>query len=215
MASLVLGVFTNVLNAKNVVLELERKGYTPSHIPIITKEDGKEKIVVEEQGLKDIFEIALSGMFLGSSIGAIVGLLVSLGPLPALNFLLIGEPVARSLGIVNGMLANILSGAITGFLVGGILGAILAFINSQERSALLEDSEALGLVVVPVRVTEEGEARLIIEEFGADSVRRVDWTQTQRELEQESYREDEHIPAFYHDLKSDEDWDKLKKKPRS
>lgn len=206
---MVLGVFSNVIKAKNAVLELEKKGFTPSHIPIITKEGEKEKIVVEETGVNDVLETIGYVMMGGAVLGGLLGLLISLDLLSALSFLFIGDPIVRALGL-GGTLENVLSGVISGLLIGGILGALISFVNNREHTAQIENSEALGLILVPVRESEENEASLILTNYEADHVRRIDQAETQRELEAETYREEYHTPAFYHDLRSDEDWDKLK-----
>lgn len=201
MARLVLGIYSERIDAEDGIDRLRRSGYNPKDISIVMKDKTVAHEVADNTGAS-VASGTVSGLAAGGVLGALAGLLVSTGVIPGLGAFLIGGPIAAALGL-GGTVATTVSGAVTGALAGGILGALTSLGLSHDEAKVYEEGINAGgiLVAIPARMGEEDEVRMILEDTHADQVRTIDASETQRSLREESYREDYHAPAVAHDIR--------------
>lgn len=175
MADMVLGVFTNKNLAENAIEELKSEGFSAEDISIVMRDDREAEVVSESTGAS-VADGAVTGAATGGVIGGLAGLLVGIGAIaiPGIGAILIGGPLAAVLGL-TGVAATTVSGAATGALAGGLVGALVGLGVPEEEARVYEESvrEGAVLLAVPVRRGSSREARVILEDTGADNVRLI------------------------------------------
>src|SRR5579871_5148026 len=157
MSQMLLAAFSLRDDTDATISELERAGYDPHSISIITKDT---KTVEGESTESPVAEGALSGAGSGAIIGGIAGLLAGAGVLPGLAGLLIGGPIAAALG-ATGAVATTITGAITGAAAGGLIGALVNLGVSPESAKYYDDTVNQGgyVLVVPAKDGDTSQAR--------------------------------------------------------
>ncbi len=175
MADMVLGIYSDQVAANEAVDELKSEGYDAKDISIIVKDQS----VVDDLSTNtnvSVADSAASGAVTGGLLGGLAGLLVGVGAItiPGIGALLIGGPLAAALGL-TGAAATTVSGAATGALAGGIVGALVGLGVPEEEARVYESRIREGgiLLAVPVREGSTREARVILEDTGADRIRTV------------------------------------------
>lgn len=175
MAQTVLGIFTNRADADNAVGELERGGFNPKDLSVITKEVVEnEEVVTGTAG--NVAEGAVGGVTTGGVIGGLAGLLVGVGALtiPGVGAILIGGPLAAALGL-TGAAATAVSGAVTGAVAGGLVGALVGLGLPEETAKIYEERVREGGVVLAVycRLEEQDRVRSILQAHNATQIDEV------------------------------------------
>ena len=180
MPKMILGIFTEKVDAQDAILELESQGYNPRDISIVMQDKGEATQLADDTGAS-VSEGIVSGAATGGTIGALAGLLVGTGVLPGLGALLIGGPIAVALGLTGAVAATV-SGAATGALAGGLLGALTTLGLSDEDAKLYEKSIHDGgiLVAVPSRAGEEAQVEGILIENNASQIKSVEVSDSPR-----------------------------------
>jgi hypothetical protein len=179
MASVVLGIFSQTDNASEAINSLEAEGYNPKDMSILMKDRQDAQRFAKDTGAGDVVGGAVGGATTGAILGGLAGLLAAF-VVPGLGAFFIGGPIASALGL-GGAAASAASGAVTGAAAGGLLGALTsAFDLSDEDARIYEEriNEGGILVAVPARSGEEAQVISILEEFGADNIKRVNSTET-------------------------------------
>lgn len=170
---MVLGVFTDRINAEVSISELEKHGFDPKDISIIMKDESGK--VVQGTGF-NIAEGAASGAATGGILGGLTGLLIGIGAItmPGVGAILIGGPIAAALGI-TGAAATAVSGAVTGALAGGFVGALVGLGVPEEVARDYEEAIKQGaiLIAVPTIDRNEDEAREIMGKHQAHQIRAI------------------------------------------
>src|SRR5258708_833576 len=199
MASMVLGVFDDRMNAEDAIMELERLGYNPKDISIMMRDRHVAESLATDTGAS-VAGGAVSGAATGGILGGLAGLLIGIGAItvPGIGALLIGGPIAAALGL-TGAAATTVSGALTGALAGGLVGALMGLGVSEDDARYYEDKIRAGgiLVVVPAHYGMEDEVSQVLTDFSAQQVRVVDQPTTAREEYEEGYQ-----PAYYSEVSS-------------
>jgi hypothetical protein len=168
----VLGIFEDRDNVEEALLELDRNGYKGRDISIVMKDTKEGEEVAMSTGAK-VTGGAATGATTGALIGGIAGLVASY-MIPGLGAFFIGGPLAAALGL-TGAAATTVSGAATGALAGGLLGALTGLGLSEEDARLYESrvKEGAILIAVPARTDEERDVEVILENYGAESIKSV------------------------------------------
>ena len=178
MADMILGVFSNKDLAKGAIDDLKTEGYDAKDISIVMHDIEDAQTIATNTGAS-VADGAATGATTGGAIGGLAGLLVGIGAIaiPGLGAILIGGPLAAALGL-TGAAATTVSGAVTGALAGGLVGALVGLGVPEEEAHVYEDRVREGgvLLAVPVREGGTREARVILEEAGADNVRLLNYT---------------------------------------
>ena len=173
MADIILGIFSNTDTAEDAIEELKEEGYDAKDISIVMRDSDEAQTVATNTGAS-VADGAASGAVTGGALGALAGLLVGIGAiaLPGIGGLLIGGPLAAALGL-TGAAATTVSGATTGALAGGLVGALVGLGVPEEDATVYESRIKEGgvLLAVPIREGSTREARAILEDNGADTVR--------------------------------------------
>ncbi len=177
MAEMVLGVFSEKGSAENAIEELKSEGYDAKDISIVMKDEREAEAVSTDTGAS-VAEGALSGAATGGVIGGLAGLLVGIGAImiPGIGAILIAGPLAAALGL-TGAAATTISGAATGALAGGLVGALVGLGVPEEEAHVYEDRVKAGgiLLAVPVQQGSKREARAILDDHGAESIRNINF----------------------------------------
>lgn len=175
MANVVIGVFSDRINAEDAISELEAEGYNPKDISIMMRDTSETRRISEETGTEEVVRGTLGGAATGAVIGGLAGLVAAFA-IPGLGTLFIGGPIASALGL-TGAAATTTSGAVTGVLAGGIIGALTsAFGLSRKDARMYEDRIKEGgiLVAVPARERREEEVKNIMSDFDADNIKIIE-----------------------------------------
>lgn len=200
MARMVLGVFTERRQAEDAIRELGDSGFKVKDISVIMKDSKVAEEVSHSTGAS-VAEGAASGATAGGVIGGLAGLLVGLGAIaiPGVGAILIGGPIAAALGL-SGAAATTVSGAVTGALAGGLVGALVGLGVPEEDAKVYEERVKDGaiLLLVPTTITNEEDAREILEASGADQVKSVGMDKP-RVSDEAEYG----TPAYYSELRRD------------
>lgn len=170
---MVLGIFNYRTNAEDAIARLENAGYNPKDISIVMQDKHMVEAMAEDTGSR-VVSNTLSGAVAGGFLGALAGLLVATGVVPGLGTLLIGGPLAVSLGL-TGAAATTVSGATTGILAGGLVGALSSFGLPETEARRYEESVRRGgiLLIVPTMSHEEDDVRQMLMDFGANQVKSI------------------------------------------
>lgn len=176
MSKMVFGIFGSSANAEAALAELQSEGFNPKDISIVMQNKEDAEIIANKTGA-NVAGSTATGATTGAVIGGIAGLLVGIGAIavPGLGALLIGGPLAATLGL-SGAAAATVTGATTGLLAGGLIGALVGMGVPEEDAKRYEESVKSGaiLVVVPAFSSEHHEASAILRENGAEQVKSVD-----------------------------------------
>ncbi len=178
MHKTLMAAFSDRDDADRAVTELEEIGYTSKDISFVTNETKSEVHKVTERSdpsAEDVAGGAVSGATTGGAIGGLAGLLAGAGVVPALAGLLIGGPIAVALGL-TGVAATTVSGAVTGALAGGLIGGLTSLGLTEEEATTYERVVKEGGVAlaVPLKNDDDGEARDVLEENNASSIKELD-----------------------------------------
>lgn len=173
MASVVLGVFFEKGNAREVISELEARGYNPKDMSILMKDTSKKEQILSQGRKKGVVGNTVAGVAAGAAIGGIAGLVAFI--IPGLGSFFIGGPIIAALGL-TGAAATTATGATTGAVAGGIFGALTsAFGLPIEEAKLYEDRIKEGGILVAVPTDgDEDEVKLIMDYLDADNTKIVE-----------------------------------------
>jgi hypothetical protein len=159
----VIGVFPNERVAEDTVSELRHKGFD-GDISLLKPErknpkDGSENFLADETINGDYHPMGGGNTVMGSSIGALAGLLVGAGAV-----LVPGVGPILAVGPISGILA--------GALTGGLAGALMDYGIPEERSRFYEGQVQAGKTLVILQTEEEriNEAADILKNKGAEDV---------------------------------------------
>ncbi len=191
---LVIGVFSDQNNANEAINKLENMRFNPKDISILMR-TGEGNIKFENG--HPVASDTLEGATAGGIIGALAGLLVGAGILPGLGILLIGGPLATSLGLA-GVAAETISGAVTGILAGGVIGALVSLGIPEEQIKVYENSILEGgvLLAVPTTSNTEPEVESIMKEFGGKNIQTINTDKEDFQLgSDERYQEQSYLGA--------------------
>jgi uncharacterized membrane protein len=160
---IVMGLFTDKKHADMAVDELKDVGYNASEISVITR-DMKRKADEKEKG-SDLAKKTGAGAVGGGVIGGVAGLIagaVAAVPTGGASLFVVG-PLAAAWG---------LTGAGIGALSGGIIGALTSLGISEDDAGKYAKRIEQGdiLIAVPAQLSDEVEARRILDKHGADDV---------------------------------------------
>ena len=197
MASTVLGIFLNQVNAEDAVSKLENLGYNPRDISIVIKDKTLAQEFSSDTGTSMVGG-ALSGATVGGAIGVLAGLLAAT-TLPGLGVFFIGGPIAAALGFA-GTAATAVSGAVTGAAAGGLIGALTGLGLSNDDAKIYEESIKQGgiLLAVPARLGEEEEVRMVLADYGANQIRLV--SQPEETVRRSDEMRREFAPAYFSEI---------------
>ncbi len=181
---LIIGVFPNQNNASDAINRLDSMGFNPKDISILMRSG--EGSVKYENGHPVITETA-EGATVGGIIGALTGLVVGAGILPGLGVLLIGGPLAASLGLA-GAAATTVSGAVTGIVAGGVIGALVSLGIPENEVKIYENSILQGgiLIAVPTNSNTESTVENVMKQFGGDNIQTIDTKEFNHQLGSET-----------------------------
>jgi hypothetical protein len=170
MQNVTLGVFTDRQKAEKTLDDLQAAGIDAKGVSVITKDAAGIKSTTAAQTAATG---AVSGATTGAALGGLAGLLIGVGviTLPGIGGLLIGGPLATSLGL-TGAAATTASGALTGAAAGGLLGALMGLGLPKERAVIYESSIKEGGIVlaVPNRKTDDTEIKEMMRQNGATEI---------------------------------------------
>lgn len=172
MKKLNLAIFNNQNEVENAVLKLEKKGYNPKEISVITKETEKIKEITKTSD-----SATMAGVTTGTGLGGLAGLLFGLGVITVPGFagLLIAGPLSATLGL-TGLAATTVSGALSGALLGGLVGTLvdLGIPEDKAKEYELKISKGAILLIVPSKIFEnQDESWQIMEEAGAEEIYQI------------------------------------------
>ncbi len=167
--------FNTVEEASGAYAELLDNGYRSEDISIVATEASRRQFDMQTDTSQDERgDIGVAeGAATGAVTGGLIGLLVSAVPLAiaGLPSLIIVGPIAAALGL-TGVAGTATSGAIAGSIVGGIVGAFDKIgIESDAAKAFQTTIQDGGvLVIIPVSLDTEEEARSIFDRSGAGTI---------------------------------------------
>lgn len=201
MSTIVLGVFSDKINAENAISELEARDYNPKDMSILMKDTAQAREVADDTGAS-VTEGAVKGAGTGAVVGGIAGFLAGT-VLPGLGGFLIGGPIGAALGL-TGAAATTVSGATTGAVAGGLIGALTGTFGLSEEEAHTYETrinEGGILIAVPTRSGDETEVKRIMKDFDADNIRMVDSEESanRRHTHRQSREYDD--PGYYAGVK--------------
>jgi hypothetical protein len=204
MARMVLGVFSEKLDAEDAIQELEDHGFNPKDMSIIMKDRAEGEAFAQNTGT-NVAEGALTGATTGGVLGALAGLLVGIGAvtIPGIGAIFIAGPIATALGL-TGAAGTTVSGALTGILAGGLVGGLMGLGVPEEDAKVYEDRIKAGAILLAVPASEVNEAEIkdIMDAYQADQIRVIDTRGESRRSTPDEYREDkDYQPAYAHEVK--------------
>jgi hypothetical protein len=178
MAKMLMAAFATPDAADRALYELERFGYSPQEISVISRHNSYQSTRATADPAatgSDVPGSAAAGATTGGILGGLAGLLAGVGVLPALAGLFIGGPIAAALGLA-GAAATTVSGAVTGAAAGGLLGALIGIGVPRDTAESYDRAVSSGGVVVGLTGHESkiGEARAILERSGAQDISEID-----------------------------------------
>jgi len=158
----IVGVFDTPENAQGAVKELAKRGFTDAQIGVASH-DYSDKTGVKtggqqvEESESYAGEGATTGLAAGAGIGALWGLGILAGAIPA-----IGPAIA------GGTLATILSSAAAGAAAAGIAGGLIGLGIPKEEAEFYESEYRAGkTIVTATAMGRDEEVRQIFQEWGA------------------------------------------------
>lgn len=196
MSNVVLGVFSDRMNAEDAISKLEARGYNPKDMSILMKDTHEAKEIATDTGA-NVAEGAVKGAGTGAVVGGIAGFLAGT-MMPALGGFLIGGPIGAALGL-TGAAASTVSGAATGAVAGGLIGALTNTFGLTEDEAHDYETrinEGGILIAVPAKEGDELEVKDIMRNFDADGIKLID-SEDHNRTRETSRRRDYDDPAMY------------------
>jgi uncharacterized membrane protein len=175
MSSMILAAFSHETDADAALSELEKLGYKPQDISVISKDNkGSGMQHVKETVAEKAITGATSGAATGTAIGGIAGLLAGAGVLPALAGILIGGPIAVALG-ATGIIATTISGAVTGAVAGGLIGGLTKLGVSEDTARYYDETISAGgiLLAVPSMESSKEKAEEILRNHSAQQIKEI------------------------------------------
>jgi outer membrane lipoprotein SlyB len=162
MAKAVIGVFRSENRAREAIDELKRNGFDEREISLVAKDnkgqgnrgnlESEQRLTMEDQNLSE-------GMFTGSALGGIAGLLAGAGALliPGVGPIIAAGPLAAFL---------------TGVVGGGLAGGLVDFGIPEERGRYFEERVKKGDILVTLKANDDevSEIASILENNGAEDV---------------------------------------------
>lgn len=178
--STIISTFKNKSLADSAVTHLRNYGYSNNDISVIVKE-GVVETTNDTRPVsagEAVAEGAVSGATAGGILAGLAGLLVGLSgiAIPGLGAILIGGPLAASLGL-SGAAATAVSAATTGAVAGGLVGAFEGLGVSAADAATYQETLASGGVILAVAAdssTAIDEVSRLMREAGATEVKVTD-----------------------------------------
>jgi hypothetical protein len=157
------GVFTSRTAAQQAINELKRLGFTDDQIGVMAR-DSADIEGVDDTNESYAAEGGAAGLATGAGVGALWGLGIIAGALPA-----IGPAIA------GGTLAAILSSAAAGAAAAGLAGTLIGLGIPKNEAEFYEGELEAGRIVVTVRADGRyGEALGVLRRFGGyDMSRRI------------------------------------------
>jgi hypothetical protein len=149
MTKSIVGIVDTQQQAEQVVSDLQRVGFDPPDVAIVSPTlEGSQDFAFERRTKAP--ESALTGVLVGAFLAGIVGLLAGMGALaiPGLGPLMAAGPLLAAL-----------SGAAIGALIGGILGAIVGMAIPELVARRYETRPSRGNILVAVHVNSRDAAR--------------------------------------------------------
>jgi hypothetical protein len=204
MTRMLMGAFSTPEQADRALYELERAGYTPQDISVISQHNKYERTATGTAAdtSSGVAESTATGATTGGVLGGLAGLLAGVGILPALAGLFIGGPIAAALGLAGAAAATV-SGAVTGAAAGGLIGLLTGLGVPKDTAASYDRAITSGGVVLGLSGHEAtiGEARAIMERNGARDLSEITprESETTRLTDAETradYAPGRHEPAF-------------------
>lgn len=161
----VVGVFADRSHAQQAVQDLRNAGFQEDQIGIVARDDNdksrgasathKDKGAHKDKGSK-IEEGAATGLMAGAGVGALWGLGIAAGMLPAIG------PV-----IAGGILASILASAAGGAAVAGLVGGLIGMGIPEDEASYYEGEFKSGRTIVTVKANgRQDQALAIIQRHG-------------------------------------------------
>lgn len=155
----VVGVFADRRNAEQAVSALRSAGFREDQIGVVTRDEngvkGTAAKQTKEKGSK-MEEGATTGLVAGAGVGALWGLGIVAGLLPAIG------PI-----IAGGVLASILASAAGGAAVAGIVGGLIGLGIPEDEAQYYEGEFKSGRTIVTVKGNgRQDEALAIIQQHG-------------------------------------------------
>ena len=208
----VVGVYDNIVDARDVVEDLVDAGIPRDDISLVARDvKGEYGTYLEDYDEDadydtgdDVAEGAAGGAVGGAVVGGLIGVLVGLGAfaIPGLGPVIAAGPIAAGL-----------AGAGVGAVTGGLLGALIEWGIPEEQAEYYTESVRRGSTLVAVRVaeTEVDDVVDIMNDYNAVDIERraeywreeEDWTGYEAEAEPYSA---EQIDTF-RERRSDWDYD--------
>jgi hypothetical protein len=159
----VIGLVPSRARAEDVVLELQKAGFTGNEISVLFPDASGTKDFAHEQHTKAP-EGAIAGAGTGGAVGGTLGLLAGIGALaiPGVGPLIAAGPIMAAL-----------SGAAAGALVGGLSGALVGLGIPELEAKQYEGKIKDGNILLSVHVEtadNRATAKRILETHGAHDV---------------------------------------------
>ena len=136
----VVGVFNDTQDAQRAVQELRREGFREDQIGVVSGHHGDTAGTAKEGEGNYAAEGGLAGLATGAGIGALWGLGILAGMVPA-----IGPAIA------GGVLGTVLSSAAAGAAAAGIAGALIGLGIPEEEAEYYENEFKAGRTIVTVK----------------------------------------------------------------
>lgn len=171
MAKTIVALFKDKDLAERAIEDLNSFGIKSKDISIVLRDARAAKDLSHDTGAS-VAGGAMSGATTGGVLGALAGLLIANGVFPGLGTLLIGGPLAATLGL-TGTAATIVSGAATGALAGTLVGALMGFGLTETEAKTYEEELKTGaiFVAVPARDEDESDVLDILADYEATQVK--------------------------------------------
>lgn len=191
MTQTILGIFENRVDADSTIDDLYAVGFDSKAISVMMKDSGNIREVHGAKG-NAVSEGIISGAATGGVVGGIAGLLIGIGAIaiPGIGALLIGGPLALSLGL-TGAAATTVSAAATGVIAGGIIGGLVGLGVPEEEAKVYEDKIKKGAILLAVAASPviEEEVIEILEDNNATHIRTISAPENAsiEEVDQEAY----------------------------
>lgn len=164
MADLIIASFPDRNSADRVVDELEKSGYKPENISVITQAH-TVSTAPRESATSAVVDNVAGGIIGGGTIGGLAGILAA-----AFGVVVIG-PIAALIG-ATGIAATVITGAVIGAATGGIVGALADLGLSRDVAERYSRSIESGgaVVAAPIKDNNADEIRSIFDRNKAEDV---------------------------------------------
>lgn len=154
MEETLIAVFDNQDDVEEAIDMLQSEGFDPKDISIVMK-NTDEAVNIRRHTGADVAGSAAGGLATGAVIGGIAGLLAGT-IIPGLGAVLIGGPIALSLGL-TGVAATTAEGVVTGAVAGGLIGALTHLGLTREEAEDYQAKVDSGAILIAVPADESDE----------------------------------------------------------